>query len=59
VYLSAGGVLGDGDVAIRSSAVFVQVPLQHFAEHGRPEDLDRAAERHEVQRSVATFEVNP
>jgi acyl-coenzyme A thioesterase PaaI-like protein len=59
VYLSAGGVLGDGDIALRSSAVFVQVPLQHFADHGRPEDLDRAAERPEVQRSVAAFEVNP
>jgi acyl-coenzyme A thioesterase PaaI-like protein len=59
VYLSARGVLGDGSLAILSSAVFMQVPLQHFADHGRPEDLDKAAERPEVQRSVATFEVNP
>jgi acyl-coenzyme A thioesterase PaaI-like protein len=59
VYLSAEGTLGDGEIAIRSSAVFVQVPLQHFAEHGRREDLDRAAQRPEVRRSVTTFEVNP
>jgi acyl-coenzyme A thioesterase PaaI-like protein len=59
VFLSAEGTLVDGDVGIRSRAVFVQVPLQHFAEHGRREDLDKAIERPEVQRSLATFEVNP
>jgi acyl-coenzyme A thioesterase PaaI-like protein len=59
VYLSAEGTLGDGETAIRSSAIFVQVPLQHFADHGRREDLDQAVERPEVRRSVATFEVNP
>jgi acyl-coenzyme A thioesterase PaaI-like protein len=59
VYLSAEGTLGDGEVAIRSRAVFVQVPLQHFADHGRREDLDKAIGRPEVQRSLAAFEVNP
>ena len=59
VYLSAQGTLADGDVAIRSRALFAQVPLQHFAEHGRREELDKAIERPEVQRSMATFEVNP
>jgi hypothetical protein len=49
--LAHGGIL--------ASAVFVPVPLQHFAEHGRREDLDRAVERPEVQRSAAMFEVNP
>jgi acyl-coenzyme A thioesterase PaaI-like protein len=59
VYLSAEGTLADGVVAIRSRALFVQVPLQHFAEHGRRAELDKAIERPEVQRSLAKFEVNP
>ncbi|OLR90820.1 PaaI family thioesterase [Actinokineospora bangkokensis] len=45
VYVSAEGRLGgeDGDVAVRARALFVQVKLTHFLEHGRPEDLRKIA----------------
>lgn len=32
----------DGPVAISAAALFVQVPLQHFVDHGRPEHIRQA-----------------
>lgn len=56
VYTRAVGRLGpDGPVALTASALFLQVPLQHFVDHGRPEDVARAAE----QRAQGAMEVNP
>lgn len=56
VYTRAVGRLGeDGPVALTASALFLQVPLQHFVENGRGEDVARAAE----QRSREGLEVNP
>ena len=56
VYTRAVGRLGEeGPVALTASALFLQVPLQHFVENGRGEDVARAAE----QRSREGLEVNP
>lgn len=56
VYTRAVGRLGsDGPVALTASALFVQVPLQHFVDNGRPEDIARAAS----QRAHRGLEVNP
>ncbi len=56
VYTRAVGRLGaDGPVALTASALFLQVPLEHFVDHGRPEDVARAAQ----QRPRPWLEVNP
>lgn len=56
VYTRAVGRLGpDGPVALTASALFLQVPLQHFVDNGRPADVERAAQR----RSRGGLEVNP
>lgn len=40
VYVAAIGRLGeDGPVALRASALFIQVPMGHFRKNGRPEDV--------------------
>jgi hypothetical protein len=44
VYARAVGRLGrDGPVALTASALFLQVPLEHFTRNGRPEDVSAAA----------------
>lgn len=56
VYTRAVGRLGqDGPLALTASALFLQVPLQHFVDNGRPQDVDRAAR----QRSGDGLAVNP
>ena len=56
VYTRAVGRLGEqGPVALTASALFLQVPLQHFVDNGRPEDIQRAA----AQRTGEGLEVNP
>lgn len=43
LYTRAVGRLGeDGPVALTASALFLQVPLEHFREHGRREDVEAA-----------------
>lgn len=43
VYTRAVGRLGEqGPVAVTASALFLQVPVEHFREHGRREDVDAA-----------------
>ena len=49
----------DGPVALTASALFIQVPLEHFTTHGRKEDVERAREDRAVRRSVDNLEVNP
>jgi acyl-coenzyme A thioesterase PaaI-like protein len=49
----------DGPVALTAAALFIQVPLEHFTTHGRPEDVERAREDRAVRRSVDNLEVNP
>jgi acyl-coenzyme A thioesterase PaaI-like protein len=60
VYTVAEGHLGspDGPVAVRAAALFVQVGLEHFTRHGRPQDV--AAARAEVASGAdPAYEVNP
>ena len=61
VFTRAVGRLGapDGPVALTASALFIQVPLEHFTTFGRKEDVDRAREDRAVRRSVDNLEVNP
>jgi acyl-coenzyme A thioesterase PaaI-like protein len=61
VYLSAEGHLGepDGTVAVRSTAVFISVPAEHFATYGRPEDVAAAAADPARRERARAFEVNP
>jgi acyl-coenzyme A thioesterase PaaI-like protein len=58
VYTRAVGRLGvDGPVALTASALFLQVPIEHFRTHGRDTDVRLAAS----ERIVADngIEVNP
>jgi acyl-coenzyme A thioesterase PaaI-like protein len=61
VYSSAVGRLGsaEGPVAVQARAVFVVVPLEHFRQHGRPEDLARFAASSDLDVNQRAFEVNP
>lgn len=56
VYTRAVGRLGEsGPIALTASALFLQVPLKHFVDNGRDEDVRRAAEH----RTREGLEVNP
>ncbi len=61
VFTRAVGRLGapDGPVALTAAAMFIQVPIEHFTSHGRPEDVEKAREDRAVHRSVENLEVNP
>ena len=61
VFSRAVGRLDDpaGPVALTAAAMFIQVPLEHFATHGRAEDVERARADRAVRRSVENLEVNP
>lgn len=66
VFTRATGRLGsaDGSIAVSASAVFVQVPLQHFVDHGAA-DLVRAAVQDRAdggpswRPDAVDFELNP
>jgi acyl-coenzyme A thioesterase PaaI-like protein len=49
----------DGPVAVTASAVFVQVPVQHFVTHGRSEDVEQAKTDEQVGHYLQHLEVNP
>ena len=61
VYTAATGRLGypSGRVAVQAAALFVAVPLSHFKEHGRPEDVAAAAAQRDVLAALRDFDVNP
>ncbi len=61
VFTRAVGRLGspDGPVAVTASALFIQVPVEHFTDNGRPEDVERAREDRAVRSSLRNLEVNP
>ena len=61
VYMQADGRLGsgEGELAISAAAVFVQVPLEHFTQHGRTEEVRAAALVAAESGTVRGFEVNP
>jgi len=61
VFMEAEGRLdsADGEVAVSASAVFVQVDLSHFSKHGRPQDVQAAAEAARASGVTRRYEVNP
>jgi acyl-coenzyme A thioesterase PaaI-like protein len=60
VYSRGRARLGSakGPLAAEASAVFVQVPLEHFRRHGRQRDVD-AARAHLAPGESRGYEVNP
>jgi acyl-coenzyme A thioesterase PaaI-like protein len=61
LYTTGEGRIGgpDGPVAIRASALFVQVKLEHFTTHGRPADIKAALDDPDLLKRTRAFEVNP
>ncbi|MGW4897893.1 PaaI family thioesterase [Kitasatospora sp. NPDC004240] len=61
IYSAAEGRIGgpDGPVAIRATALFVQVKLEHFTKHGRAEDIERVLDDQDLMKRARAFEVNP
>lgn len=61
IYSTAEGRIGGpgGPVAIRAQALFVQVRLEHFTTHGRPEDIKAALDDPDLIKRARAFEVNP
>ncbi|MDH6580179.1 acyl-coenzyme A thioesterase PaaI-like protein [Kitasatospora sp. MAP5-34] len=61
IYGAAEGRIGgpDGPVAIRAQALFVQVKLEHFTSHGRPEDIKNVLDDPDLIKRARAFEVNP
>jgi acyl-coenzyme A thioesterase PaaI-like protein len=61
IYSAAEGRIGgpDGPVAIRAQALFIQVKLEHFTQHGRPEDIKKALDDPDLFKRARAFEVNP
>lgn len=65
VLMSAEAVL-DGKVAVNAKAVFVQVPLEHFLDHGNAEQVQQAIRERGERNAVrgpgvpdADVQVNP
>jgi acyl-coenzyme A thioesterase PaaI-like protein len=61
IYSAAEGRIGgpDGPVAIRAQALFIQVKLEHFTQHGRPEDVRKVLDDADLLKRSRAFEVNP
>lgn len=62
IYVSADGHLDaeDGPIAVRARALFIEVNLSHFAEHGDPKALEKLSAAHEKAKSEPrTWEINP
>lgn len=61
IYSRAVGRLDgpDGPVAVRADALFVEVKVDHFIDHGRPEEIRAAMSDPDQVRRARAFEVNP
>ncbi|MEV4616291.1 PaaI family thioesterase [Kitasatospora sp. NPDC049258] len=61
IYSAAEGRIGgpEGPVAVRAQALFIQVKLEHFTTHGRPEDIKKALDDPDLLKRSRAFEVNP
>jgi acyl-coenzyme A thioesterase PaaI-like protein len=61
IYSTATGRLDgpDGPVAVRAEALFVEVPVEHFTDHGREEEIKAAMNDPDQIRRTRAFEVNP
>ncbi|MFI5800447.1 PaaI family thioesterase [Streptomyces sp. NPDC051677] len=61
IYSTATGRIGDADgpVAVRADALFVEVAVEHFVNHGRQEEIRAAMSDPDQVRRARAFEVNP
>jgi acyl-coenzyme A thioesterase PaaI-like protein len=61
IYSRATGRIGgpDGPVAVRAEALFVEVKVDHFIDHGRQEEIQAAMSDPDQIRRARAFEVNP
>ncbi|MFE5401413.1 PaaI family thioesterase [Streptomyces sp. NPDC056580] len=61
IYCTATGRIGGpgGPVAVRADALFVEVKVDHFIDHGRPQEIQAAMEDPDQVRRARAFEVNP
>jgi hypothetical protein len=61
IYCTATGHIGgpDGPVAVRADALFIEVKVDHFIDHGRQEEIQAAMEDPDQVRRARAFEVNP
>ncbi|MFF8192997.1 PaaI family thioesterase [Streptomyces bobili] len=61
IYSTATGRIGGpaGPVAVRADALFVEVDVKHFVEHGRQAEIDAAMSDPDQVRRSRAFEVNP
>jgi acyl-coenzyme A thioesterase PaaI-like protein len=61
IYSTATGRIGGpaGPVAVRADALFVEVDVKHFVEHGRQAEIDAAMSDPDQVRRARAFEVNP
>ncbi|MFD5030109.1 PaaI family thioesterase [Streptomyces sp. NPDC058405] len=61
IYCTATGRLGgpEGPVAVRADALFIEVKVDHFTDHGRPEEIRAAMADPDQIKRVRAFEVNP
>ncbi|MFF5756634.1 PaaI family thioesterase [Streptomyces longwoodensis] len=61
IYATATGRIGapDGPVAVRADALFVEVKVDHFVQHGRDEEIQAAMSDPDQVRRARAFEVNP
>ncbi|MEV6315520.1 PaaI family thioesterase [Streptomyces sp. NPDC051776] len=61
IYSSAVGRIGgpDGPVAVRADALFIEVKVDHFIEHGRDQDIQAALSDPDQVKVARAFEVNP
>jgi acyl-coenzyme A thioesterase PaaI-like protein len=61
IYSRATGRVGgpDGPVAVRADALFIEVKVDHFVEHGREEEIQAVMNDPDQVRVARVFEVNP
>ncbi|MER5583799.1 PaaI family thioesterase [Streptomyces asoensis] len=61
IYSSATGRIGgpDGPLAVRADALFIEVAVEHFVNHGREAEIRAAMDDPDQRRRTRAFEVNP
>ncbi|WP_033308356.1 PaaI family thioesterase [Streptomyces iakyrus] len=61
IYSTATGRVGgpEGPVAVCADALFVEVKVDHFVDHGRREEIQAAMNDPDQVRRARAFEVNP
>lgn len=61
IYSAATGRIGgpDGPLAVRADALFIEVKVDHFVDHGRKEEIQAAMSDPDQVRRARAFEVNP